>query len=175
MSRADLPGPWRRAHGLRIAQRATRSALGAKAPVTAERIGRPGAGTILVLRNIETRCGQPLEAYGLPFPEGIALLLQPMDMHPKAVAMCDELNDVAIDLLAVQGIIGTAPVARQQIRAVYLRGDAYAGPPSVEKLPLFQPKTTLGADAWYDPWKRAASEAWSDYRTTFSENLPWNW
>jgi hypothetical protein len=81
-------------------------------------------------------------------PDGINILVQPSEMHPTAVAMCTELNDLVVSLLAA----GVSSANREpNLRALYLRGDAYAGRPEVQKVALSDGVSVGNSGAWYAP------------------------
>ena len=123
-------------------------------------------GRIVVIRNATYRCEQAVEGFVLFTEKGISVLIQPKDMNPSKVARCTCLLDIAV---MVPGAVSTAPAQHEQILDVYLRGDRYGakGSPHVDRIRLFSKNPQIGAwTDWTAPWKRAAVDAWDDYRET---------
>jgi len=87
---------------------------------------------VLLVKYLDYRCEQEIAAFWNPGIVGTwktlgVILIQPAVMKPKAVAMCDALYNLAVELPGDVSI----PALR-----VFWRGDAYAGPaPKFAELP----------------------------------------
>lgn len=165
----DLPGPWSAARRATVKAVARGSALGAKTrPAVRVLLDPTTGGRIVLVKGASYRCKQAVEAFVLSTEGGIAILVQPADLSPTVVAKCSCLLDIAV---AVPGAVSTAPAPHEQIRAVYLRGDRYGsktGIPPIERIPISSPvQVGSWGSLWDAPWKRAAVDAWDDYKETF--------
>lgn len=78
-----------------------------------------GAGKVdVALRETVFRCAQDVEGFALAGDGTLDVLVQPIDMHPSAVAGCDCLYDVEMTLDADAGDV---------VVSAWRRWDSYAG------------------------------------------------
>lgn len=123
----DLPAIWQSATRVGVESKCKKNALGAKEKPHAF-FFRAGRHEILVVKNAEYRCEQPVEAFLQQSSHGLLVLVQPIVMGGQAVAMCDCLYDIAVPL----------PSGRYKVRSVLLRGDRYGGSPRVDRIPIMR-------------------------------------
>jgi hypothetical protein len=101
----DLPEGWADAERIESFEQSqcSRSALSAGAPAEAMEWNADDAGLKVDYRNAHFRCEQAVEGFVRRSSDAIDLLVQPVDMVPTAVAGCDCLYGVSMELQALPG------------------------------------------------------------------------
>lgn len=110
---ADLPAGWEGAVPIRDLTQA--ECAGDPYGVTNERIEVDfTADPVRVeYREAHFRCAQDVEGFARSDADRLDLLVQPIDMHPSAVASCDCLYDVSIGVAEYDGTPGVVSLYRR--------------------------------------------------------------